>query len=138
NRSVEPKIKAFKTKMLKEIESASSDFVKNHIIYTIAQLENSINVSYSDKATGKNSQNTKANLSLEYLDHKTILYNNKEYMMLFRDFFKTELKDMTLQVSGLDVIKAINDQASMTSYLKALEKYPFLTQPEFRELFAIY
>jgi len=138
DRSVEPKIKAFKTKMLKEIESVSTDFVKNHIIYSIAQLENSINVSYSDKATGKNSKNTKANLYLEYLNNKPILYNNKEYMGLFTDFFETELKDMTLLISGLDIIKAINEQASMVNYLKSLEKYPFLPDAEFRELFAIY
>lgn len=138
DRSVEPKIKAFKTKMLKELDVYSSDFVKNHIIYSIAQLENSINVSYSDNATGKNSKNTKANLFLEYLNNKPILYNSKEYMTMFTDFFETELKDMTLQVSGLDIIKAINDQASTTNYLKALEKYPFLPQNEFKELFAIY
>lgn len=138
DRSVEPKIKSFKTKMIKEIDNFTSDFAKNNIIYSIAQLENSINVSYDDKATGKNSKNTKANLYLEYLHHKPILYNNKEYMMLFTDFFKTELKDLTLQVSGLDVIKAINEKGNFNDLLLALNRYPFLENDEFRQLFALY
>lgn len=138
DRSVEPKIKAFKTKMIKEIENASSDFVKNHIIYSIAQLENSINVSFNDNTTGKNSKNTKANLYIEYLNNKPILYNNKEYMMLFTDFFKTELKDLTLQMSGLDVIKAINEKGNFNHLLASLNKYPFLEEEEFKQLFALY
>lgn len=138
DRSVEPKIKAFKTKMLKEVESMKSDFVKNHIIYSIAQLETTIDVSYNDNQTGKNSKNTKANLYLEYLDKKPVLYNNAEYMTFFKDFFKSELKDMTMQVSGLDVIKAINDKASFKAYNTALAKYPFLQQEEFKQLFGIY
>lgn len=138
DRTVEPKIKAFKTKMLKEVETVKSDFVKNHIIYSIAQLENSINVSYDDKKTGKNSLNTKANLYLEYLNNKPVLYHNPEYIALFKDFFKSELKDMTLQMSGLDVIKSINDKASFKAYNTALSKYPFLEQEEFKQLFGIF
>lgn len=138
DRSVEPKIKAFKTKMLKEVSDMKSDFVKNHIIYSIAQIESSINVSYNDNQTGKNSKNTKANLFLEYLDNKPVLYHNAEYMSFFKDFFKSEIKDMTLQMSGLDLIKAINEKSSFAAFNKALDKYPFLQNEEFKQLFGIY
>ncbi|MCB9361032.1 MAG: TlpA family protein disulfide reductase [Flavobacteriales bacterium] len=138
DRSVEPKIKAFKTKMLSEAENVKSPFVKGYIIYTIGILENSIDVSYQDNKTGKNSLNTKANIYTEYLHNKPILYNSTEYINFFKTFFKSEMKDLTLQVSGLDVIKAINEQASFSALSKALSKYPFLETTEFKELFAIY
>ena len=138
DRSVEPKIRAFKTKMLSEAENIKSPFVKGYIKYTIAILENSIDVSYQDNKTGKNSLNTKANIYTEYLHNKPILYNSTEYINFFKTFFKTEMKDLTLQVSGLDISKAINEQASFLSLTKALSKYPFLETKEFKELFAIY
>ncbi len=138
DRSVEPKIKAFKTKMLKEVETIKSDFVKNYIIYTIAALETSIDVDYSDRKTGKNSQNTKANIYLEYLHNKPILYHHSEYMNFFKAFFKTELKDLTLQVVGTDITKAINEDASSSLLAKALSKYPFLENTEFKTLFTLY
>jgi thiol-disulfide isomerase/thioredoxin len=138
DRSIEPKIKAFKTKMLSEAENIKSPFVKGYIKYTIAILENSIDVSYQDNKTGKNSLSTKANIYTEYLHSKPILYNSSEYINFFKTFFKTEMKDLTLQVSGLDIIKAINEQASFTALSKALDKYPFLETKEFKELFALY
>src|SRR5690606_17360923 len=92
DRSVEPKIKAFKTKMLKEVEDVKSPFVKGYITYTIAILENSIDVSYQDNKTGKNSLNTKVNIYAEYLQNKPILYSSTEYINFFKTFFKTEMK----------------------------------------------
>jgi len=138
DRSIEAKIKAFKTKMLREAESVKSAFVKNYIVYTIASLENSIDVSYSDRKTGKNSIDTKANIYIEYLNNKPILYHHSEYTDFFKSFFKTEMKDLTLQVKGTDITKAINDDISKTALLKALSKYPFLENDEFKNLFAIY
>ena len=138
DRSIEPKIKAFKTKMLKEAETVKSNFVRHYITYTIAFLENSIDVSYSDQKTGKNSLNTKANIYLEYLNNKPILYHHSEYMNFFASFFKTEMKDLTLQVIGTDITKAINEEISKAALLKALSKYPFLENEEFKNLFAIY
>lgn len=138
DRSIEPKIKAFKTKMLSDAENVKSTFVKGYIKYTIAILENSIDVSYQDNKTGKNSLSTKANIYTEYLHNKPILYNSSEYINFFKTFFKTEMKDLTLKISGLDVIKAINEQASFTALSKALDKYPFLETEEFKELFALY
>lgn len=138
DRSIEPKIKAFKTKMLSDAENVKSEFVKGYITYTIAILENSIDVSYHDRKTGKNSLNTKANIYTEYLHNKPILYNSSEYINFFKTFFKAELKDLTLKVSGIDVTKAINEEANFSSLSKALAKYPFLETEEFKELFAIY
>lgn len=138
NRSVEPKIKVFKTKMLNETKSLKNEFVKNYILYTIALLENSIDVSYNDNATGKDSKNTKPKIYLEYLHDRAVLYNHSEYLAFFKDFFKSELKEITLQVTGLDVTKAINEIGTRQALLTSLEKYPFLQDEEFRSLFAIF
>lgn len=138
DRSVEPKIKAFKTKTLKEVETVKSEFVKNYITYTIAALESSIDVDYSDRKTGKNSTNTKANIYLEYLHNQPVLYHHSEYMNFFKSFFKTEMKDLTLKVNGIDITKAINEEVSTSSLSKALSKYPFLENEEFKGLFTLY
>jgi thiol-disulfide isomerase/thioredoxin len=137
DRSVEPKLAAFKIKMLKEAESANSDFVKTFIKYSIASTENSLDVSYKKNTAGKNSLNTKANLYLEYLDNKPIAYLNPEYIGFFKAFFKNELKKLTLQLSGTDINAAINDNNSYTALSKALSKYPFLQNDEFKNLFIL-
>jgi len=138
DRSIEPKLKAFKIKMLKETESSNSDFVKNYIRYSIALTQNSLDVSYK-KVDSKNSQNTKANLYLEYLHEKPILYNNPEYTKFYKAFFKGELKKLSLKVKGFDISRAINDDASYVSLSKALskDKYPFLIDSEFKNLFIL-
>jgi thiol-disulfide isomerase/thioredoxin len=136
NHSIEPKLKAFKVKMLKDIEKNNSKFVENYIKYSIASVQNSLDVSYK-LIDSKNSQNTKANLYLKYLNEKPILYNNPEYTSFFKSFFKGELKNLSLKVKGFDISKAINDKVSYTSLAIALKKYPFLINDEFRDLFML-
>lgn len=134
--SIEPKLKSFKLKMLRESENSNSEFVKNYIKYSIASTLNSLDVSYKT-TDSKNNQNIKANLYLEYLDKKPILYNNPEYTGLFKSFFKGEFKKLSLKVQGFDISRAINDKSSHTELSKALEKYPFLVNDEFRGLFIL-
>lgn len=138
NHSIEPKLKAFKIKMLKEAENSDSKFVQNYIEYSIASTQNSLDVSYKT-SDSKNSQNTKANIYIEYLDKKPILYNNPEYVDFFKTFFKGELKNLSLKVEGFDISKAINDKSSYAALSLALskEKYPFLFNEEFRDLFML-
>ena len=78
----------------------------------------------------KNSKNIKANLYLEYLHEKPVLYHNPEYNTFYKAFFKGELKKLSLTVEGFDISKAINDKASYTALQKALRKYPFLMNDE--------
>lgn len=137
DRSVEPKLAAFKIKMLKEAETANSDFVKTFVKYSIASTENSLDVSYKKNTAGKNSLNTKANLYLEYLDNKPVVYNNPEYMSFFKSFFKGELKKLTLNLEGTAINAAINDKNSYAALSTALGKYPFLQNDEFKNLFIL-
>jgi len=129
NHSIDPKIKSFKLKMLKESESSNSDFVKEYIKYSIASTQISLDVSYKI-SDSKNSKNIKANLYLEYLHEKPVLYHNPEYNTFYKAFFKGELKKLSLTVEGFDISKAINDKASYTALQKALRKYPFLMNDE--------
>ena len=136
--SIEPKLKSFKLKMLKEAEKSASKFVRNYIKYSIASTQNSLDVSYK-KVDSKNNQNIKANLYLEYFDKKPILYHNPEYTHFFKTFFKGELKSLSLKVQGFDISKAINDKSSYAALSAALstEKYPFLFNDEFKNLFIL-
>ncbi len=138
NNSINPKLKSFKLKMLKEAKNSNSEFVKNYIKYSIASTQNSLDVSYK-VSDSKNSKNTKANIYLEYLREKPIHYNNPEYTTFFKTFFKGELKNLSLKVRGFDISKAINDKASYIALSKALnkEKYPFLENNEFATLFML-
>ncbi|PCJ25148.1 MAG: hypothetical protein COA97_08350 [Flavobacteriales bacterium] len=136
NHSIEPKLKAFKIKMLKETEHSNTKFVKNYINYSIALTQNSLDVSYK-LVDSKNSQNIKANLYLEYLNKKPILYNNPEYIKFYKAFFKGEFKKESLKVKGFDISKSINDKASYIALSKALEKYPYLINDEFKNLFML-
>ncbi len=137
DRSIEPKLKAFKIKILKEAESSDSDFINNYIKYSIASIQNALDVSYKITNTNK-SNNTKANIYLEYLEKKPILYNNPEYIDFFKEFFKGQLKELTLQIQGMDITEAINEKSSLTALSTALKKYPFLQNDEFKNLFILY
>lgn len=135
--SIAPKLKEFKLKMVKESEGIKSTFVRNYITYSIASTEKALDVSYT-KEIAKTLKNLKANLYLEYLNEKPILYNNPEYIRFFKEFFKGELKDLSLEVQGMDITKAINESASLNALDKALSKYPFLKDKEFKSLFTIH
>ena len=135
--SIEPKLKAFKVKTLQEAENSNSEFLINYMKYSIAATQNALDVSYIISNTNK-SNNTKANIYLEYLDRKPILYNNPEYINFFKDFFKGELKDLTLQIKGITISEAINEKSSFLALSKALDAYPFLQDDEFKNLFILH
>lgn len=137
DRSIEPKIEEFKNTSLTEFKPYNSDFLNQYITYTAAGIFNSIDVSYNVYKEGKNSHNTKADIYLEYLDKKQVLYNNPEYNKLFKDFFKGEFRRLSLTVKGLDINESINEKASYAELLKALGKYPFLLEDEFKNLFLL-
>ena len=137
DRSIEPKLKSFKLKMLKEAESSNSEFVKNYIKYSIAVTLGSLDVSYK-KSNSKNNENTKANLFLEYIHEQPVLYYNPEYTTFLKAFFKGEFKDLTLKVNGYPISKAINDKASYPALSNALNAFPFLIKDdEFKNYFML-
>ncbi len=138
DRSVIPKIKTFKEVATKDAMQNGSVFLNNYVSYTIASLENKIDIPYNTKNNIKNQKNVKVELFLEYLKDKPILYNNPEYINLFRAFFKDEIKELTLNVSGLDITKAINEKNSLKALNLALSKYPFLENDEFKGLFLLH
>jgi peroxiredoxin len=137
DRTIEPKIKEFKTKMLAEFKKYNSEFVNNYITYTIGGIFNSIDVSYNVYTSGKDSHNTKANIYTEYLHKLPVLYHNPEYNSLFKAFFEGEIKRLTKEIKGLDITKAINEESSYTALSNALSKYPFLLDDEFKSLFIL-
>ena len=127
--SVEPKLKSFKIKMLKEAEGSNSTFVKNYINYSIAVTQSSLDVSYKE-SNSKNNQNLKANLYLEYIHEKPVLYYNPEYSTFFKAFFRGEFKKSSLKVEGFAISKAINDKASYSALSEALQRFSFLNQDD--------
>jgi len=137
NREIEPLIEGFEKESLKKFET-SSPFIKSYITYSIASIFNSIDVSYNIYTTGKNSQDTKANIYLKYLEKQPVVYENPEYILFFKNFFKGEFKKLTLQkVKGFDISLIINDSPDYKKLSDALGKYPFLTEDEFKELFIL-
>ncbi|MDG1477228.1 MAG: TlpA disulfide reductase family protein [Vicingaceae bacterium] len=134
--SIEVKLKAFQLKMLKEFGGTNTSFVTDYINYSFASTQSALDVSYK-KTDIKKGNNIKANLYLSYLDKKPVLYSNPEYISFFKTFFRGEFKSLSLKVEGFDISKAINDKASYTELSKALSKYPFLENEEFRILFML-
>ncbi len=137
DKSVNPAIKVFKDSMLTYFKPYNSTFVNNYILYTIGDIYNDMDVSYLTYKAKRRKGETKADIYLEYLDKKPVLYYNTEYNTLFKHFFKGEFKRLTLHVKGLNITKAINEQASLQALNKALSKYPFLYNDEFRGLFIL-
>ncbi|MDF1676944.1 MAG: hypothetical protein P1U44_14615, partial [Vicingaceae bacterium] len=125
--SITPKIQEFEQHILNEFKAYNNDFAYNYAKYTIASTFNSIDISYykSDKKSLD-----KADIFIKYLQNNSILYNNPEYMNFFTAFFNGEIKKLTLQLHGMDITKAINEENSYNALVKALEKYPFLENKE--------
>ena len=136
NHSIEVKLKAFQIKMVKEFENVNAHFITDYINYSIASTQTSLDVSYK-KTDIKKGNNIKAKLYLAYLDEKPVLYTNPEYISFFKSFFRGEFKTLSVTLEGFDISKAINDNASYTDLLKALSKYPFLENDEFKNLFML-
>jgi len=136
NRSVEPKINEFKANMIQKYNTYNNDYLNGYVLYSIANIYNAIDVSYNPSEGGDRAR-TKAKNFLDYLNRRPILYNNPEYMKLYKQFFKGEFKGKALQVSGLPIIKAINDKNSYGALLKSLDKYPFLFNDEFKNMFLL-
>ncbi|PKP34480.1 MAG: hypothetical protein CVU00_06520 [Bacteroidetes bacterium HGW-Bacteroidetes-17] len=132
--SVAPLISEFEKKTINEFKTYKNDFVSEYITYTIASTFNSIDISYTkrDSVTFD-----KASIYLKYLHNKPVKYNNPEYINFYKKIFKSELKNLTLKISGMDITKAINEQNSVEALSKALSKYPFLENEEFKSLFMI-
>lgn len=132
--SIAPLINDFEKKITAEFNIYKNTFVSDYITFTIANTFNSIDISYTkrDSVTFD-----KASIYLKYLHNKPVKYNNPEYLKFYKDFFKGELKRLTLKISGMDITKAINEQNSFAALSKALGKYPFLENNEFKSLFII-
>ncbi|MBW6482082.1 MAG: TlpA family protein disulfide reductase [Vicingaceae bacterium] len=132
--SIAPLINDFEKKITAEFNTYKNTFVSDYITYSIASIFNSIDISYTkrDSVTFD-----KASIYLKYLHNKPIKYNNPEYLNFYKNFFKGELKNLTLKISGMDITKAINEQNSVEALSKALSKYPFLENEAFKSLFMI-
>lgn len=132
--SVTPKIEEFENNITKEFQTYQHEFINNFIKYTLATTFNAIDVSYYK---GDKKALDKADIFMKYLQNQPVLYHNPEYMHFFKDFFKGEIKKLTLQLHGMDITKAINEQNSYDNLVKALAKYPFLENRELLQLFMI-
>lgn len=132
--SITPKIQEFEQYILNEFKKYNNDFAYNYAKYTIASTFNSIDISYykSDKKSLD-----KADIFIKYLQKNPVLYNNPEYINFYKAFFNGELKKLTLQLHGMDITKAINEENSYNALTKALGKYPFLENEELLNLFII-
>jgi len=132
--SIAPLINDFEKKNAAEFNTYKNTFISDYITYSIASIFNSIDISYTkrDSVTFD-----KASIYLKYLHNKPVKYNNPEYLNFYKNFFKGELKSLTLKISGMDITKAINEQNSVEALSKALSKYPFLENEEFKNLFMI-
>lgn len=132
--SVTSKVEEFEKNIAEEFKTYQHEFVNNFIKYTLANTFNAIDVSYYK---GDKKSLDKADIFMKYLQNQPVLYHNPEYMHFFKEFFKGEIKKLTLQLHGMDITKAINEQNSYEALVKALAKYPFLEDSELLHLFLI-
>lgn len=134
NGSVIPLLLKFEKKTTTEFSAYSNKFLTEYVRYSLANTFLAINVSYSKNDTIKLD---KTMLYLKYLHNKPVHYNSPEYVAFFKIFFNGEFKTLTLKIPGIDITKAINEQNSYAELTKALAKYPFLQNDEFKGLFII-
>ena len=119
-----PKIDSFKLAMKSFYSTVTNKYFDAYIDYTVAALEEKTKMS-------------EKKLYAQYLDKKTIFYNNPEYMNFFNDFYKEKVQNFSLTKDGLPLKYQINDRGSFQGAQEVLIRDPFLKNDTIRELVLI-
>lgn len=103
-----------------EFSTASNEYLKTHILYSIAQLEMTTMAS-SDK------------LFSTFIDNKPFHERNYEYMRFFHQFFEKHLELFRLTEKGKNFTEAINKFSGLEKVYEAVSSDPKLRNKTLRD-----
>ncbi|HCQ29458.1 MAG TPA: hypothetical protein DIU39_04165 [Flavobacteriales bacterium] len=132
-----PLIEKYKKHWYEKLKSIDNSFVKRYIIYSIANLEAAMDVSYNAYTVKFDPKRHKAQVFKEYLQNKRVDYENPQYMEFFKDFFKDEFLTLATSLKGYPMHDAINKYASYDSLKTVVQKLPAYKNDTLAELFIL-
>jgi peroxiredoxin len=132
-----PLIKNYKSHWQDKLKTIQNSFVKRYIIYSIANLEAAMDVSYNAYTVKFDPKKHKAQVFKEYLQNKRVDYENPQYIEFFKDFFKDEFLTLATSLKGYPMHDAINKYASYDSLKAVIQKIPVYQNDTLAELFIL-
>jgi len=116
---------AFLTSWRKKAESKELAFLKNYIIYALANLE--------DIRGGSN-----VTLENTFVKGQPILYHHKEYMNFFTQFYQEDFDQLTIKSGSQKMMKALMFEESLDRTLEGLNILKNFESAELTELYLLY
>ncbi len=116
---------AFLTSWRKKAESKELAFLKNYIIYALANLE--------DIRGGSN-----VTLENTFVKGQPILYHHKEYMNFFAQFYQEDFDQLTIKSGSQKMMKALMFEESLDRTLEELNILKNFESVELTELYLLY
>jgi len=116
---------AFLTSWRKKAESKELAFLKNYIIYALANLE--------DIRGGSN-----VTLENTFVKGQPILYHHKEYMNFFAQFYQEDFDQLTIKSGSQKMMKALMFEESLDRTLEELNILKNFESAELTELYLLY
>jgi len=101
-------------------------FTTNYVRYALANLEDINNSASKDKLYDK------------YLKNQPILYQHKEYMNFFTQYYRLSFEQFALTKNGAVVLKALMLEEDLEKTIVLLQKFKNLENPALAELYLIY
>lgn len=118
-------VKAFVSQQNKIKKYQANAFVANYVKYSLANLENINNAPKDD-------------LFNNYLKSKEILYDNKEYMNFFTQYYKKDFEKLSLSKGGFEILKTVMLKKDMQQTIELIKKQKKIEQTALAELYLIY
>ena len=116
---------AFLTSWRKKAESKELAFLKNYIIYALANLEN---IRGGSNVTLENT----------FVKGQPILYHHKEYMNFFTQFYQEDFDQLTIKSGSQKMMKALMFEESLDRTLEELNILKNFESAELTELYLLY
>ena len=116
---------AFLTSWRKKAESKELAFLKNYIIYALANLEN---IRGGSNVTLENT----------FVKGQPILYHHKEYMNFFTQFYQEDFDQLTIKSGSQKMMKALMFEESLDRTLEGLNILKNFESAELTELYLLY
>ncbi len=132
-----PLIEKFKNHWYEKLPAIKHSFVKRYIVYSIANLEAAMDVSYNAYTVKFDPQKHKAQVFKQYLKNKKVDYENPQYIEFFKDFFKDEFLTLATSLKGYPLHDAINKYQSYDSLKTVIKKFPPYQNDTLAELFIL-
>ena len=116
------KLDTFRLKMIRKFPAVRNDYFSSYSFYKTGSLEQVANVM------------GKAPMVKKYFSDLAVLYENIEYMDLFREFFTKYITATCRQLKFLDYKGMLGKPNSYELLMKALEADTLLRKPQVREM----